>query len=309
MDPLVIIVGLMSALLFSYLGYVAGNYFPLIKRKDKGISAPQFEFDSQPASDEPEKPPFLAARLEAIKKWYKVLENKVEGIEPTESSDATEPPESADNEKLQDDKTIEETLEQPVAEEPKNESPAALESEPASDVVRLEDSTRIWHDRKNHKIYTEAKGKIVDLDDSLPKNLQGDLSFLLVDLQDKIGISAALKSSLEEKIDESIAKEKVDDLEIKQPSFNPVKSFVSFLQSDVPKLEEEQASIPAQINAIFQENIKDSELTKQRIRIKADKSGGVAFHIGDNSFQSVHDIPDDVIRNAILDAVKQWEDQ
>jgi hypothetical protein len=275
----------------------------LIKRKHKGISATHFEFDSQPPTDEPDKPSFLAARIEALKKWYKALEDKVEGSEPTEPTDLT------DDELPQVDNTEEETPDGPVTEEPEIEPPPQAEAEPAPGVVRLQDSTRIWHDRKNHKIYTEAKGEIVDLDDSLPKNLEGDLSFLLVDLQDKIGISAALKSSLEEKIDESLAKGKDDDLEVKQPSFNPVKSFVSFLQSDVPKLEEEPSSIPDQINTIFQESIKDSVLSKKRIRIKADSSGGVAFFIGDDSYQSVHDIPDDDIRNAIMDSVKQWEDQ
>ena len=73
-------------------------------------------------------------------------------------------------------------------------------------------------------------------------------------------------------------------------SINPVKTFVNYIQSDVPTLADHQASIPEKINHILQEQIKGTALAEKAIRV-SDWQKGVAFLVEGNIFHEIHDIP------------------
>ena len=94
----------------------------------------------------------------------------------------------------------------------------------------------------------------------------------------------------------------------KTPSFNPVRSFINYVQSDVPQIEEKPPTIPEQINAIFQDQIKGTNLEGQGISVSDWPGRGVVFIIGIDIYNEIHEIPDSEIRHAIRNAVKTWEE-
>ncbi len=96
------------------------------------------------------------------------------------------------------------------------------------------------------------------------------------------------------------------DEEVKPPSFNPLKTIVNFVQSDIPAIDS-AASIPDQINTILQEMIAGTRLEKRGISMAEWPNRGAVFIVGVDVYEDIHKIPDPDVRVAIRDAVKKWE--
>ncbi len=58
------------------------------------------------------------------------------------------------------------------------------------------DSIVLWHDRRTMKIVARIKDQMVDMDDELTQSQHGALSMLLVDLQERVGLSATLRDAI-----------------------------------------------------------------------------------------------------------------
>jgi hypothetical protein len=176
-----------------------------------------------------------------------------------------------------------------------------------------DDAVVLWHDRRRKKLVAKVDKDLVDLEEDLAQEHHGALSMLLVDLQEKVGLSATLREAIAEETDKVFAKKErkkvvpKEDDEIKGPSFNPLRSFVNYVQSDAPKLDEAPESIPDQINLILQEMIKDTPLASKGISVADWPNRGVVFIVGVEVYEDIHRIPDSEIRLAIRSAVKRWE--
>ena len=90
---------------------------------------------------------------------------------------------------------------------------------------------------------------------------------------------------------------------------NPIKSLLNYVRADVPKLEEVKESVPEQINAILQTNIKGTSMSERGVSVSEWPGRGVVFIVGVDLYDEIHSIPDSDIRNAIRSAVKQWEEK
>jgi hypothetical protein len=282
MDPLTLIVGLASAILFSYLGYVLGNYFPVIKRN----TAPGQVSPGENLVDTIRG--FLTKGAEQISRAVQGLKDGDENKEDDEN-------EAED---------IEFSEEQP---QPSRPSPAP-QTQKAPITPNPDETVQLWHDRKAQKVFAQLDDKLIDLDSPLSTEQHGRLSLLLIDLTEKVGISEGMKSKMGEKVEKFESAEPTDSTP-KPVSLNPIRSFINYVQSDVPKIEEKPPTIPEQINAIFQDQIKGTHLESQGITVSDWPGRGVVFIIGIDIYNEIHEIPDSDVRHAIRIAVKTWEKQ
>jgi hypothetical protein len=186
--------------------------------------------------------------------------------------------------------------------------PEALGYDPsqvASPLPKLKETTHLWHDSLSKKLFAEVEGVVVNLDEKLTSEQHSRLSFLLVDLQDKVGVSASLREIIAEREGEAFPeKEKIEN-----PTFNPVKSFINYVQSDVPKLEDKADTIPEQINAILKEMVEDTDLKERGISVREWPNRGLVFIVGVDIYDDIHQIPDPEVRMVIRKAVKAWEER
>lgn len=184
----------------------------------------------------------------------------------------------------------------------------AIGSDPAqavSPLPKLKETTHLWHDGLSKKLFAEVEGVVVNLDEKLTSEQHSRLSFLLVDLQDKVGVSASLREIIAEREGEAFPEEE----ETTDASFHPIKSFINYVQSDVPKLEDKVDSIPEQINAIVKDMIEDTDLKERGISVREWPNRGLVFIVGVDIYDDIHEIPDPEIRTVIREAVKTWEER
>lgn len=66
-------------------------------------------------------------------------------------------------------------------------------------------------------------------------------------------------------------------------------------------------SMVAQIDAILQASLVGTPLQDQGIKLRESPEGSVLVHVGSKVYQSVEDIPDEVIKAAIRAAIAVWE--
>ena len=176
-----------------------------------------------------------------------------------------------------------------------------------------EDAVVLWHNRRQKKLFAKIGDEIFDLDSDLSQSQHGPLSMLLVDLQDRVGISAVLRDAIEEGADKVLAEKErkqrisIEEDSLEKPSFNPIKSIVNYVRSDIPKLDDQKLNIPEQIDEIFQKNIAGTHLENKGISVRAWPNRGVVFIVGLDVYNDIHAIPDPEIRSEIRKAVKQWE--
>lgn len=258
MEPLLVIVAAASAILFSYLGYLAGNYFPVIRR--------------EPGSGQ------TASGEKLMEKMKELFNSFLERREKQVSDDIT-----------------------PADEPPEITTPPLPVQNKGIQLNNPQETIQVWHDRKTSRIVAQIKGKQYDLDQPISPDTHGRLSMLMIDLQDKVGLGAEIKTKINQQL------EKAD--EFKKPSFNPMKSLLDYVKADVPKIEEKTESIPDQINAILQQQIKGTPLDGKGISMSEWPGRGVVIMVGLDTYDDIQDIPDSSIRNAIRLAVKAWEEK
>lgn len=287
MDAITYIVALMVAIVFGWLGYFLGNFFPVFgkakKIKEANRSAGRSMVDLNPVKD-------------TAKKAYNWLMEK-EGRPTEDLSDSTE----------------EDQTDTPI--------PTASAPPPAPSVTYVvdhpkqvgDDALILWHDRKKKKMIAKMEDDFIDLDYSLSSKHHGALSILLIDLQEKVGLSAALRRAIVDETGKVLADKERQQLvppkeeQLHGPSFNPIKSFVNYVKADIPKVDDEPESIPEQINQILQQMIKNTPLENKGISVTEWPNRGVVFIVGIDIYEDIHKIPDSEIRLAIRSAVKQWE--
>ena len=227
MDALTYIIAFMVAIVAGWAGYFLGNFFPVFgkAKKRKGASkssgAPVVDLSS------------LRQRGKKAIDWLLEREEEADAVEDgeveeTEGEFDRIPPAPG----LPDEAYLTDTE--------LYELPEEID----------ENATLLWHDRETKKIKARIEDKIVDLDDELTPDQHGELSLLLVDLQERIGLSATLRDAIAKETDK-VFKEKQRKVnipgkegEVKPPSFNPLRSFVNYVQADAPKIEEKPRSIP-----------------------------------------------------------------
>jgi len=262
MDQLTVIAVIMAAILFTWVGYFLGNFFPFGGKKQSNIQVNKSSGREKGES----------AFIQNLTKLFSG-DGDEDAIEHEESTSSTP-----------DTPSLEEKI-----------SPA-----------KLKKLSHIWYDRDERKIFAELDDVVIDLDERLTAEQHSQLSILLLDLQDKVGISAALRAVIEERAGDAFP-EKDEEEEIVRPFSHPVRTFLNYVRADVPKLQEKGDSIPLQINKILKEKIKGTPLENQGISISEWPDRGVVFIVGVDVYSDIHDIPDPNIRFYIREAVKEWE--
>ncbi len=186
------------------------------------------------------------------------------------------------------------------------------ESEPAHEVIKRvipqmmdpEDTIQVWYDVKNRKIVPEVKGQLLDLDGDIEEEEKQKLTWLLVDLQERVGLVSDVKKQISEA-------QGSDDKEVEasEVNFNPIKSFVNYIQADVPKIEEKTDSIPEQINTILQGQIDGTKMKEKGITVVELPGKGLVFMVGIDLYEDIEKIPNKNIQKVIKKAVKTWEEE
>ena len=164
----------------------------------------------------------------------------------------------------------------------------------------------LWYDRKSRKIVVDIDEEILELGSDLSQNTHSQLSMLIVDLQENVGLTPEMKNRLKSEI-ENMDNPASPDLDLVTPSFNPLKSIIDYVQADVPNLEAKEESIPKQINNIFQNQIEGTPLENLGISVNDWPNRGVVFNIGLDIYEEIDLIPDPEIQKAIKKAVDTWE--
>jgi hypothetical protein len=314
MDALNAIAIAMTAMFFSWVGYFLGIFFPAFgkskrlkdARKASGEKLINFKALGTKAKSTTEK-----VDLSFIRRGWKkavdwLLEREEDASEETTEEEAVIIP---------DEQPLPPNEKKPEAEPTLPEAGILSNLNVPEGLSVPEDALLLWHDRPNKKLFARVGKEVIDLDTDLSKQQHGALSMLLVDLQDRVGLSATLKAALTEGTEQAYAeserKNKIASLPTEEPvkgaSFNPVKSFLDYVKADVPKLEDKPDSIPTQINAILQDLIEGTPLKEQGISVTDWPNRGVVFIVGIDVFESIDEIPDPDIQQAIRTAVEKWE--
>ncbi|MEJ2484926.1 MAG: hypothetical protein P8Y68_04230 [Anaerolineales bacterium] len=303
MDALTYIVAMMAALVFGWIGYFLGNFFPVfgkakkLKQTNQALGRKMVDVDTDP----------VKANVQKAIDW--LLERDLEeSSEQIENAEKTTPQAFSEdsNEVHEDSDRVNITPESGTI--PRvvyvNELPPQIG----------EGALVLWHDKRRTKLVARVDNELVDLDPGLSTKQHAALSMLLVDLQERVGISATLREAIAEDTDKVIAEKDRKRLvppkeeEVQRPSFNPIKSFVNYVQADIPKLNDAPESIPDQINEILQDLIKETPLENKGILMADWPNRGVVFIVGVDVYDDIHKIPDSDIRFAIRTAVKKWEE-
>ncbi len=302
MDALTYIVAMMAALVFGWIGYFLGNFFPVfgkakkLKQANQALGRKMVDVDVDP----------VKANVQKAIDW--LLERDLdENSEQIENAEKTTPQAFYEdsNKKHEDSDLVNITPESGTI--PRvvyvNELPPQIG----------EGALVLWHDKRRKKLVARVDNELVDLDTGLSTKQHAALSMLLVDLQERVGISATLREAIAEDTDKVIAEKDRQRLvppkeEVQRPSFNPIKSFVNYVQADIPKLNDAPESIPDQINEILQDLIKETPLENKGILMADWPNRGVVFIVGVDVYDDIHKIPDSDIRFAIRTAVKKWEE-
>ena len=303
MDALTYIVAMMAALVFGWVGYFLGNFFPVfgkakkLKQANQAAGRKMVDVDLDP----------VKANVQKAIDW--LLERDLDDG-------------SASQEELEKAARYSQLVKDFDQE---NESDLVNITPESGTIPRVvyvnelppqvgEGALVLWHDKRRKKLVARVDDELVDLDTGLSSKQHGALSLLLVDLQERVGISATLREAIAEDTDKVIAEKDRQrripqkEGELQRPSFNPLKSFVNYVQADAPKIDDTPESIPEQINAILQDLIKGTLLDNKGILMADWPNRGVVFIVGVDVYDDIHKIPDSEIRFAIRTAVKKWEE-
>ncbi len=294
MDALTYILIAMAAILFSWIGYFLGNVAPVSKKGKRAKEARKMMGQSLLPTD--------GVKTGAKKAMNWLLERE----------------EAADTEESGNSNSAQ--LDAPASTQPAP-APTPVSQPVMPDLMNLpegisSEALMLWYDRRKKKLMAKIDKDIVDVDKELSTKQHAALSMLLVDLQEKVGIAATVKAALSEETDKLITEKDrarktapdSQDSELEKPSFHPLKSFVRYVQADVPKIDDKPVSIPEQINAILQRDLEGTALENRGIAMRDWPGRGVVFIVGINVYDDIHQIPDSEIRLAIRKAVKTWED-
>lgn len=304
MDALTYIVAMMAALVFGWAGYFLGNFFPVfgkakkLKQTNQAAGRKMVEMDIDP----------VKTNVQRVINWLleRDGEDQATGLkEPVKGPDAI----GSDGDYELEDQSDLVNITPESGTIPRvvyvNELPPQIG----------EGAIVMWHDKRRKKLVARVEDELVDLDSGLSTRQHAALSMLLVDLQERVGISATLRNAIAQDTDKVIAEKDRQRIgppkegEIQRPSFNPIKSFVNYVQADVPKLDDAPDSIPDQINEILQNLIKGTPLENKGILMADWPNRGVVFIVGVEVYDDIHKIPDSDIRFAIRTAVKKWEEE
>jgi hypothetical protein len=66
-------------------------------------------------------------------------------------------------------------------------------------------------------------------------------------------------------------------------------------------------SMVSQIDSVLQKRLMTSPLAKSGIRLQESAQGGVEVYVGLNKYQTVDDVPDEIIKAEIRAAIAEWE--
>jgi hypothetical protein len=285
MDALTYIIAFMAAIVALWVGYFIGNFYPVFGKAKKIKDANEAVGKSSPVVETVSR-----AGRRALD-W--LLERE---------GDKVDSPDEAESDSAFPEEVVEAAQADPVERVGSVGVPEGLDP----------DAVILWHDRRAKKLIVRIKDEIIDLDDEISMDHHGDLSMLLVDLQERVGLSATLRDAIAEETDRVFAEKERQRVvprkeeEVKPPSFNPLKSIVNYVQADIPKIDS-TASIPDQINAILQEMIAGTPLEKKGISMAEWPNRGAVFIVGVEVYEDIHKIPEPEVRVAIRDAVKRWE--
>ncbi|MBN2046108.1 MAG: hypothetical protein JW757_13885 [Anaerolineales bacterium] len=284
MDALTYIVAFMAAIVALWVGYFIGNFYPVLGKAKKIKESKESLGKSSPVFDS------LNRAGKRVINW--LLEREEDpGTNQKSASDSAFPEEVV------------------AASQP--ETPSSIGVIDAPEGIGL-GALVLWHDRRKKKLVAQIEGEIVDLDGEVTGEQHGDLSMLLVDLQERVGLPATLRDAIAAGTDKVMAEKQRQRVlpkkeeQVKPPSFNPLKSIVNYVQADIPKIDS-TASIPDQINGILQEMIAGTPLEKRGISMAEWPNRGAVFIVGVEVYEDIHKIPDPEVRVAIRDAVKRWE--
>jgi hypothetical protein len=297
MDALTYIFAFMTAMMALWIGYFIGNYFPVVGKAKRIRDANKGTGRS-------------GRSLGSISNLGKRIMDWLLEREEEQNPDVSE----FDEELVQEALSVE-------TEVPPEGIPASTPtpSQPLgpADLVDVPEgfdpeSTVLWHDRRTMKIVARIKDEMVDIDDELSQSQHGALSMLLVDLQERVGLTATLRDAIAEGTDrafkETERRRRVPkkEEEVKPPSLNPLRTIVNYVQSDIPDIDS-TASIPDQINTILQDMIKGTPMEERGVSMAEWPNRGAVFIVGVDVYEDIHKIPDPDVRVAIREAVKKWE--
>ena len=181
MDALTYIVALMAALVFGWVGYFIGNFFPVfgkakkLKQANRAAGRKMVEVDFDPVKSNVQK---------AID-WLleRNLDGQIAATDSLERANVIEPHDEIDEADRVNITPESGTIPRVVY---VNELPPQIG----------EGALVLWHDKRRKKLVARVDDELVDLDSGLSSKQHGALSMLLVDLQERVGISARSASRL-----------------------------------------------------------------------------------------------------------------
>jgi hypothetical protein len=186
-----------------------------------------------------------------------------------------------------------------------------------------EDAVRLWRDPHTQQIWVEMGGRIFHSPGELDKALRERLARLAGDLERWSGgledpvkpvgspptkmISQTMPSSTSTPPMQQTSTNPVQ-AGLEGPDPNPFKIFSQAFQP-VPKSAGETGpeSIVTQIDARLQASLEGTHLAARGVRLVETPGEGISVQVGPESYPTIEDVPDPEVRQAIRQAVADWE--
>jgi hypothetical protein len=184
--------------------------------------------------------------------------------------------------------------------------------------VGLQDIMHVWRDNKTKELVVQLGERLVRSGEEITTVEQGELSKLLIDLNEWVGLETRLESmqqTIKEQDKEltpgatrdySKGRFKIKADHEEKP--NLINLFVRSFQADVnAPMPEGLVSIVSQIDAILQSKLEGTPYEDHGISLKDIPGEGMVFMVGLHKYSEISDIPDEGIQEIIKSAVNAWE--
>lgn len=204
---------------------------------------------------------------------------------------------------------------------------------------KLGEMLRLWRDQVSGALVVRFNNQVIEDSAQLMPEHAEQFRLLLHDLSVWSGVrldefqESSSKALVEEKLPEAVRTEQqtilpaqpsetehaalrarpgglpvVEEPPAERPRIRPVRVLEQFLGAEkTPSESTRPVSIVAQVDEILQEMIKPTELAKRGIKLMDVPGRGMIVMVGVSKYETVTDVPDAEIRQAIQAAAAEWE--
>jgi len=188
---------------------------------------------------------------------------------------------------------------------------ASFKDKPASEKLdkQRELLLKVWRKHRSQDIIVEINGHEYGRSSDLDTKQQNQMNRIVLAINTWLGTSPYNKSETvspvvpNEPFLEQLTPEKVKP----RLNLNPVNILSNALRADVSKNKIPPESIVTQVDTILQEKLNDSPFRGEPIRLMEWPGKGMVVMVGLEQYDSVDDVPNELIKILIRSAVKEWE--